>query len=429
MSNPADIPSLVNAPPDAPAVTLPPSDLARRATVACRVRVTPGSLLHSGVNLRAFYLVHALGAAVPLAAGVALFGYRAVAAVAIVLLSAAGAWLVWRRIGLRGRQLSLAQSLWMALLVALMLPPHLASNLPTPSATQVFTAAPWPLLASAGVLVVMIQWLTGGIGGGRFHPATYTALVILAGFNAIAVPHWSLARQHLLKGDVLNAAPPLVAPSASDAWLRRLPDPGRDAFWTVPASQWLSLYTRGEIPVERGRMAMHELLRDRMPPLEDLVVGGHPAPIGAASLIGVIVGGFFLMYRGVIDFRVPLLIVVAMYAGLLVLPVPTVVTDVAAYRSWLILREPDVGWAAAVTFANYQITAGSAVFMAFFLATAPSIRPMVRRARSIYAILIGLLAATAQLYLSVALGPYIALVIVGLIAPHLDRWFQPRTAV
>ena len=238
-----------------------------------------------------------------------------------------------------------------------------------------------------------------------------------------------LARKDAGRGDLLKAASPGLLAATPEPWLRRGAEPGLDAFWLVPASNALTSYARGVIPVERGRLPLLELLRDRVPPLEDLVIGGHPAPAGQASLVAVIVGGLFLLYRGVIDFRIPLLIVLALYAALLVLPVPTVLTDRGPSYRWLIPREPDVGWAAAVTFVNYQVAAGPAVFMAFFLATAPTLRPLARRARAIYAVLIGLLTAAAQLYVSVAIGPYLALAAVSLVAPALDRWFAPRTLV
>jgi Na+-translocating ferredoxin:NAD+ oxidoreductase RnfD subunit len=69
------------------------------------------------------------------------------------------------------------------------------------------------------------------------------------------------------------------------------------------------------------------------------------------------------------------------------------------------------------------------LFVACFMATAPGVRPMTRRARALYAILVGILAAVAQLYLSVSFGPYVALVIASPLTPVLDRWLRPRPLV
>ena len=60
----------------------------------------------------------------PLVAGLALYGWRALLCVLIVLATAAGALSMWRRIGRRGEQLRYPHGLWMALLLALTLPAH-----------------------------------------------------------------------------------------------------------------------------------------------------------------------------------------------------------------------------------------------------------------------------------------------------------------
>ena len=141
-------------------------------------------------------------------------------------------------------------------------------------------------------------------------------------------------------------------------------------------------------------------------------------------------GGLFLLYRGLIDFRVPLLVVAVAFVTLLVLPVPTVIRgDGGAHFRWLILREPDVRWETAVVFVDYELTASPALFVAFFLATSTSLRPLGRRARAAYACLVGLLLALAQLYLSVSWGPYLALAAASLVSPELDRMFKSRTLV
>lgn len=405
--------------------------IADRPLVGKTPRQTPqaGALLHSGVTVRGYYLVYALGAMVPLAAGLALFGWRALAAVSTVVASALLAWAAWRNVGARGRQMVPAQVFWSALLLALMLPAHLSSMRPLPAIEPAAGPPPWPLLVAGGFLVASLHWLVGGAGTGRIHVALVSLMLLSSLFSALLVPHWVLSRKLLFGGDVLQSPQPGSLAPRPEAWLDRPPEPNYDAFWAVPASHWLSRYTRGDLPLAGGRLPMHELLRDRMPPLEDLVVGGHPAPIGQGSLIAVIVGGLFLLYRGVIDHRVPLCVLLAMYVALLVLPIPAVISEQGMQYRWLIARGPDVRWETAVTFVNYQIAAGPAAFVAFFVATSPSLRPLARRARVVYAILIGLLAAVGQLYLSVAIGPYVAVAIVALCSPTLDRWFATRTLV
>ena len=158
-------------------------------------------------------------------------------------------------------------------------------------------------------------------------------------------------------------------------------------------------------------------------------MAGNPGPIGASSMIFVIVGGLFLLYRGVIDYRIPLLIVLVAFAALLVLPVPVAITDQGPRWSWFAPVDPSVGWAVAITFANYELAASPAAFMACFLATYPPVRPMTRRARTVFAVAVGLLTAVTQLYVSVSWGPYAALLCAGLITPLVDRFFQPKPLV
>ena len=161
-------------------------------------------------------------------------------------------------------------------------------------------------------------------------------------------------------------------------------------------------------------------------PRASCVLAGNPGPIGTSSVIFVVIGGMFLLYRGVIDYRIPLLIVLVAFAALLVLPIPLSITEHGPRWTWLALREPSVGWAVAITFANYELAASPAVFMAFFLATYPAVRPMTRRGRTVFAVAAGLLTAALQLYVSVSWGPYLAMLVGGLLTPLADRVFQPK---
>ena len=305
----------------------------------------------------------------------------------------------------------------------MMLPAHLASA--QRSETGV---VPWYLLPAAGLMLALFLWLLGGLGSGRVNPVLITYLLLAALFVETLLPHWVLQRKHLLVGDVLggNASARFVD---KDPWTRRFTIAGQDSEYSEPASEPLTRYTRSRRIAQRRLAAgIQSLLRDELPPLEDLIVGGHPAPIGVGSAIAVIIGGLFLLYRGLIDFRIPLMIVLVEFAALLVLPMPVVLSNQTKWF-WVISRQPEVGWATGVTFANYEMMASPMLFMAFFLATSTSIRPMSRRARMIYAVLCGGSSAALQLYVGVAIGPYIGLLIASLFTPMLDMWFRPRPLV
>jgi electron transport complex protein RnfD len=204
--------------------------------------------------------------------------------------------------------------------------------------------------------------------------------------------------------------------------------PLHDALFSEPAARRLVTFTTGAQTPARAALSLEELIRDTMPPLEDLIVGGAPAPLGLGSAVAVIMGGLFLLYRGLIDFRVPMLICLSAVGALLVLPLPVLVTEKGAKWQTLGLHA-GVGWPVAITFISYELMAGPLMFVAFYLASAPGVRPLTRRGRAVYAVLIGIGAAALQLYLDVSYGAYLALLIVGLMTPILDRVFRPRALV
>ncbi len=367
--------------------------------------------------------MHLLGVALPLTAGALLFGWRALIVVGGVIASAMLAVAVWRRIGVRGQQLRFAHVAWLAALVALMLPAQLASTVRDADGDL-----PWLVLPAAGFSLVILMWLVGGLGAGRIHPGLVTYLLLVALFGGLLFPHYVLRRERVFVGDLLKATPVEFHDELNDSWLTRPKGGKYDSEQVIPPSYSLLQYTTGRERPPRGWLPIQGLLRDEMPPLEDLIIGGQPGPIGVASRIGVIVGGLFLLYRGLIDVRIPIIICIVAFIGFLVLPVPSVIADKPQWH-WLILHNPDVGIATAVTFANYEMMASPVLFMAFFLATAPAVRPVTRPARLIYAALIGLLAAAGQLYGSVDYGPYVALLLASLVGPPLDWLFRPRPLV
>jgi NQR2, RnfD, RnfE family len=356
-------------------------------------------------------------------AGLLLYGFPALACILVVLGTTWASVVVWRRIGWRGRQLRLGPCLWMALLLSLMLPANLLS-FRHPNVT-------WPVVPAAGILLVIVYWFLTGLGSGRVHAvlATYLALVIL--FHPVLIPHNVLRFDHVLAGNLFDAQTidttmprtvPWIFQRSSSGDSPAIDDPS-------PAGEQLGAYTSGRQRPDRAGVSLQMLLRDQMPPLEDLILGGQPGPIGISSAIAVIMGGLLLLYRGLIDYRIPLLAVIAAYIALLVLPVPVVITDTGTQWHWLAFRPEYLGWPVAITFVNYEMLASPLLFVVFFLATSPQLHPSSGIATAFYAILLGLLCAPAQLYGSVDVAPYIALFLACMITPTLDHILPHRSAV
>jgi Na+-translocating ferredoxin:NAD+ oxidoreductase RnfD subunit len=374
-----------------------------------------------GMGVGGFYFTHFLGAIFPITAGIALYGWHAAAVTLAVVASAAGAVWFWRGIGPRGRMLHYPQALWMGLLLALMLPAHLAGD--TNNGSML-----WPILPVAGLVLVILLWLLGGLGGGHVHPVVATYLLMVICFGGALVPHRVLNRSHLLTGELFHTGPADARMLQNEPWIGRRNSPS-DADYLEPTAERLTRYTSGRQTVRaRKWMDIQGLLRDSMPPLEDFIIAGQPGPVGISSVIAVIIGGLFLLYRGIIDFRVPLLTCLTAYVALLFLPIPAVIDNGPQWR-WAAFGTPANGWSIGLTFVNYEMMASPLIFVAFFLATSATVRPMTRRGRTVFAILLGLACAASQLYLSVSFGPYLALLLVSWITAPLDRVFRVKPLV
>jgi len=391
----------------------------------------PRVALRTAVGVSHFYLTFILAAGFPAVTGLLLYGWRALLMLFVILPTALAAAWVWRRIGARGRQLHTIHTCWLAILLWLMLPAHL-----------LIEPGLWPIAVAAPILLVVLTWLLGGVGSGRIHPTVATYLLLVVAFESMLVPTAVLQRHRSFSGDLARAAPPMPPAHAymKDGYLKTPHVPGADALTLEPASIRLFAFTSGQKRPGRSWISIEALLRDELPPLEDLIIGGQPAPIGAACAVAVIIGGLFLLYRGIIDFRVPLAIFAGAFIAFLTLPVPIRITDDGPDWRWFVfrahriltpsgLRYEQVGWANAITFVNYEIMIGPMILMIFFLATAPALRPMARRARVLYGLLVGVVAAAAQLYVSISYGPYLALLVVSLLTPLLDRLFRPHPLV
>jgi len=381
------------------------------------------SPLHSGIRVPMVISLQITATMFPIIAGWAIYGWRALGTTAIVVTSALAAMWVLRRVGWRGRQVRMSHCLWLSLIVSMMLPAHLL--IPNSFSGQIV----WPILPAAGITTALLSWLLGGLGTQRVPPSVVTVLLLFVLFHQLLTPRYVLRVDRLFGGDLLNADPGPEELSDQNPWYQRAPFNGYDALTREPVGDKLLAYTSSQQRPERASLTVQMLIRDQMPPLENLLIGGQANVIGCASEIALIAGGLFLLFQGMIDFRIPLLGTLSAMVALLIFPIPVYITDAGAQWRWFAFRAHYLGWGTAITFVNYEIFASPLLLTLFFLATAPGLRPITRRGRAVLAIGLGVLCAIFQLYASVAMGSYIALLVTVLLTPTLDRAMTPRPLV
>ena len=138
------------------------------------------------------------------------------------LLSAAAGVVAWRRVGTLGHQLRMPHTMWLASLLALMLPAHLVTFAPI---TGSWNDPAWPILPAGAMILVMLLWMLGGIGAGRAQPVLIAYLLLGMLFSGQLSSHCVLQRDRLVTGDVRNCAPSPAAAVSTEPWVRRVAVP------------------------------------------------------------------------------------------------------------------------------------------------------------------------------------------------------------
>ena len=123
---------------------------------------------------------------------------------------------------------------------------------------------------------------------------------------------------------------------------------------------------------------------------------------GASSLVVIIVGlSLFIIARKYVKWRITLSYLVAVTIMSLIM--------FAAYGGDLLLR------------IGFELFIGSSIFLAFFMAIDPATTPEKHTAQGIFGLGLGVLTVLIQMYMGFLGGSILALVIMNLTSPLLDR--------
>jgi electron transport complex protein RnfD len=139
--------------------------------------------------------------------------------------------------------------------------------------------------------------------------------------------------------------------------------------------------------------------------LADLLVGNTSGCIGETSGLLLLLGGFYLLWRQIIDWRIPagIMLAVAVLSGLLH------VADANHYPGPL-----------------FSVFAGSLLIGAFFMATDPVSSPVTPRGAWLFGVGVGLLVVLIRNFGGFPEGVMYAILLMNAATPLIDRYTQPR---
>jgi electron transport complex protein RnfD len=173
--------------------------------------------------------------------------------------------------------------------------------------------------------------------------------------------------------------------------------PVRMTSWVAPGSDAVSTAT--PLALVKGGV---EAAGQALPSVWDLFVGNIGGCIGETSSIALLIGFAYLLYRGVISYRIP-----AAYIG------------TVAVLAFLF-----GGFNASGMI--YHIFAGGLFLGAIFMATDYSTSPMTVRGQIIFGVGCGLLTAIIRFYGGYPEGVSYSILLMNLATPLIDRYTMPK---
>ncbi len=323
-----------------------------------RLRLSGAPHLHGGAAVPRLML-HSVVALLPVTLfAVAVFGLAALATIAVAMLAC----LLAERLCAPRSSLGDGTAMLTGLLLGLSLPP----------------ALPLWMVAVGGVIAVAVgKHLFGGLGGPAFHPVLVGRVFLQAAFPTAMAQAW---------------VTPLAAGRATE-----LPATSRVLPFLAPDTPYDGL--SGATPLSALKAG------EAGAPIADLWLGLVAGSVGETSAMLLLLGGVYLAWRRVIDWRIP----TALLGTVAVLSAVLHGLDGERYPAVLSV-----------------LGSGGLMLGAWFFATDQGISPTTRRGAWLYGLLIGALVVLMRQFSGNAEGLVYALLLGSALTPHMDRWTRPH---
>ncbi|MGX4308821.1 RnfABCDGE type electron transport complex subunit D [Clostridioides difficile] len=233
-------------------------------------------------------------------------------------------------------------------------------------AFNVPASLPWWMCLVGGIFAILVvKMVFGGIGCNFVNPALAARAFLLASFP-VAMTAWT-------------------QPGVN--WIGK----NLDAVTTATPLSFLKNGAAGLADISSNGIS-----------LADMMIGNIGGCIGETSAIILLLGGVYLMYKGIINYVIPVFYIATVF----------ILTFLLGGFN--------------ITFAIYQLFAGGLMLGGFFMLTDYTTSPMTKKGQIIYAVLAGLITTVIRMYGGYPEGVSYSILLVNCLAPLIDKFVRNR---
>ncbi|MGL4911366.1 MAG: RnfABCDGE type electron transport complex subunit D [Romboutsia sp.] len=224
----------------------------------------------------------------------------------------------------------------------------------------------WMCILGSAFAIIVVKMVFGGIGNNFVNPALAARAFLLASFP-VAMTAWTRTGINWVSSGAI------------------------DAYTTATPLSYL----------KNGVPGMEALSTSGIS-LTDMMIGNIGGCIGETSVILILIGGLYLMYKRIINYIIPVCYIGTVFILSFIL---------SGFN---------------VNFAVYQLVSGGLMLGAFFMLTDYTTSPMTTKGQIIYAVLAGVIATVIRVYGGYPEGVSYSILLVNVVTPLIDKYVKNR---
>ena len=224
----------------------------------------------------------------------------------------------------------------------------------------------WMCLLGAAFAIIVVKMVFGGIGNNFVNPALVARAFLLASFP-VAMTLWTRTGVNWVSSGNI------------------------DAYTTATPLSFLKAGSNGV-----------SSLADSGISISNMLIGNIGGCIGETSAVLIILGGLYLMYKGIINYVIPTFYICTVAILMFIL---------GGFNFTIVI---------------YELLAGGLMLGAFFMLTDYTTSPMTKKGQIIYAVLAGLITTVIRLYGGYPEGVSYSILLVNIMTPLIDKYTKTK---